>query len=148
MNNFQEIKNNFIDIFFLFQIKDKKNVFLFKSDSKSKLKQKLKEFISKNEEKYKNTNYLLLSIKFRDSTTPDLVHGDLFVYVKPYNINLKMKLKSTTEDNNYIIFYKDWLEDNGWDNQYLQKIVNVIAAKKITFQNPLSMPNYTDVKYK
>jgi hypothetical protein len=59
-----------------------------------------------------------------------------------------MKLKSTTEDNNYIIFYKDWLEDNGWDNQYLQKIVNVIAAKKITFQNPLSMPSYTDVKYK
>ena len=137
----EKIKNG--DQYFLFNLKPEKPYLLVKAKTKSECKTELKKKVIKNPEKYRDSNCILLSFKFQ---VPDnrFTVGDLLVNVQRIKITKDLKLDGEKKAVDYVYFKKDYLEEEGWNYNYLRNIIYLIKLRKITFF-AFGQPGYNEL---
>ena len=147
MTNFDEIKEELLKgtQYYLFQL-GKKVMLISKGETKTETKENFSKKVIAKPDKFKNTNYILLYFEFRIPNNK-YTFGDLLVHIKHYYVtdNLSLEYNTNSQDK-YVWFTKEFLEENGWSNEYLKQIAKVVNDKKIQF-NLLGMPNYTSIQY-
>ena len=118
-----------------------------KGSTKTEVKEKLASKVEEKPEKYRNAKFILLYITTQEADNK-FIFGDLLVNICHYEMNNSNKLKSKSKSDipDYVWFTKKYLEENGWKNEYLTKIVDVVNKNKVEF-NIMSMPNYTSIEY-
>ena len=148
MNNFDEIKEELSKgtQYYLFQL-GKKIMLISKGDTKTETKENFSKKVIAKPDKFKNTNYILLYFEFQE---PDnkITFGNLLVHIKHYKVSVNMSLEQDTKiKDKYVWFSKEFLEENGWSNEYLKQIAKVVNDKKVKF-NILDMPSYNLIQNK
>ena len=120
----QKIKNGYK--IHVFKINCKKPQLILKGNSKKEIKKKLKK-IAENKLDY--SIIFSVSIKFYNK----LLFDDMIIglHFNNYMI-LDGKLKKIHIDNSEgcIWFTKNWIIDNGWNDDYILNAVNIIKSKK------------------
>lgn len=142
MHNIDEIKKNIKDNLrtFIYYIDAKKNInMIIKANGKKEAKNKLIELI--NNHKVKTDGYfLLLKITFH-TVTVWWKGGPIGISIDLYYVddNLLKNINRTTNNKYYdegrtmtgvVWFTKYFLENKGWNNDYLDNIVNRLVNGK------------------
>ena len=143
--SFDEIKERFIsgNNHFFYLLENKESL-VAKGTSKTDIKEKIKEKATLKPDKYKNKKCLLLYITFREADNR-YVFGEMMINVALYTIDENLKLEAVNEKKvKYVVISKDFVDDEGWDNAYLQNIAKVINLNLLQF-NILAMPDYLNV---
>jgi len=143
----QRIENG--NSFFLYVVSSsgKKVSLVSQGRNKKEVKKNLKLKIQSKPEKYKNKDAILLYITFRE---PDnrYTFGDMLVNIISYKIENDLSIKSIDKDwIRYVTFTKEYINDEGWNNEYLHNIALATSNNLLKF-NILSMPDYEYVESK
>lgn len=130
----QNIQKDARVYWFLIDEKKNKVVLVAKDVGKTKSRNMLLEKIAQKPKKYIGARIWRITIHFyKKADKKSLAFGDVLVLLENFKISENGSIVRTFEDDKHggIWFTKEWLEQNSWDKEYINKIINKVFSNKV-----------------